>query len=266
MMLVNTMILLTVSTLGAALSVHKTPRSFTTTTSTTLFSTQSTEVEFTESLLSALPPVDSSPFLTDRAKIEELTSLVAALENAYDETVALPEGDVDEAVIWRLRTTTPIFGTGSKLPLPSSPLLKTPNLEVFQVIRDGGLRIDNVIYVPPTGLVKTGSKITLIHDASVTRAKTYLNLKSVVLTKVEDDAPSIWSFGGEEDEENDKIEDVFGVNVPMAPEILSGFAGLNGFEETFKDKVVRVTRGGSGLGGIWGGFRVFERVENKVNV
>lgn len=226
---------------------------------TRLFSAAA-EVVSSDSLMSSLPPTSSSPFLSDRKKIDELTPLVTMLENAYDGH----SGDTssDDAIIWRLRATTPKFGKGTKFPPPSFTPFKTPNLEVFQVIQDSGSRIDNVIYVPPPSkLVKTGTKITLVHDASMTRDRTYLTLKSVVLTKVESDALSIWRFGDEEKSTNDKIEDVFGVNVPMAPELLSSFAGLNGFEESFKDEACRITRGGSGFGGVWGGFRVFERIK-----
>ena len=66
--------------------------------------------------------------------------------------------------------------------------------------------------------------------------------------------------GGEGGEGEASIEDVLGLNVPVTPQFLLGLVGNTGFETTFEDERIRITRGGSGAGGVWGGFRVFTKV------
>ena len=101
----------------------------------------------------------------------------------------------------------------------------------------------------------------MIHDSSMADPLTYLKLKSLVVSRV---PPEAALFRVEDDVnggENggDKVEDLLGLNVPVTPAFLEAAVGNNGFETTFEDNMIRITRGGAGVGSVWGGYRIFTR-------
>mmetsp|Transcript_17235 Transcript_17235/g.35502 ORF Transcript_17235/g.35502 Transcript_17235/m.35502 type:complete len:283 (-) Transcript_17235:34-882(-) len=239
-----------------------------------------------DEILTACPSTSKSAFLKDPTQINKLRDLVAKVENGVgatteDSSIGGAAGDQ----IWRLRATAPKFVPPVK---PPEFLNKSPfnELDVYQLVRDGETRVDNVIYSP-----KKKKKVTLVHKARSTgevggsgTKRTYLDLQSVVLSDVvfegkegeggEEGTANIWRItkevelgeqegGGEGGRAGTlligdvKVEDLFGVNVPMPP--INVLADSTAFETTYEDERLRITRGGNGLNA-FGDFRVFERV------
>jgi len=220
---------------------------------------------------STTPP--TSPFLKDPSQVKDLKKLIVEAENGEGGEGSVG-GDVNQ--IWRLRATAPKF-----LPPVPPPAFITENspfddLEVYQVVKDGETRVDNVIFSR-----KKMKKVTLIHKAKGSgeiggggTKRTYLTLQSVVLSDMnfEDEgrkeASNIWRITQEPDEEEGgemvigdvRVEDFFGFNVPMPPLPINIFADSTAYETTFENDTLRITRGGNGFNA-FGDFRVFERVK-----
>ena len=226
--------------------------------------------------MNALPDVSSSVFVSQTSAVDELTKLVTQLEQTklyedFDSPAAAAQPETAPPVTWRLRATTPLYSPRLPSFLRPSPPPFSSSIEVYQRIlpsggAGGGKRVDNVIYVPPKAfpaLVEDGVKVTLIHDCEERRPLSYLTLRSCVVSRVPPSAPLFAAVGkpdeGEGEAETARVEDVLGLNVPVAPHFLSA-AGDTGFETTWEDEQLRITRGGSGVGGVWGGFRVFEKI------
>ena len=240
---------------------------------TVVFFAFSTTHAYVDQILSICPPRTASAFIKDPTLVKNLKKIVVELENAGGSETSDTSDTKDS--VWRLRATAP-----KMLPPVQPPSFLVENspfneLEIFQLVRDGETRVDNVIFSP-----KKKKKITLIHNARSTGElrlggikKTYLELQSVVLSDVkseskdDDEEPNIWRITKELEEGEGgggpiligdvKVEDLFGFNIPLPPVDL--LADSTTFETTYQDSRLRITRGGNGLNA-FGDFRVFERV------